>query len=109
MIYDPELNIRLGCAHLNYLVKTFGDDLTTVMVAYNTGEGNVKRNWLSNASISNDGRTIRYDYIPEQPDEIKKVKEYVRVVNKNYGIYQKQFYSDSSPGRPSGSTDPSDL
>ena len=105
MAYDPAMNIRLGCAHLKYLTELFGDDLTTVMVAYNIGEGNVKRNWLTNSAISSDGRTIQFDHIPDAPDEIKKVKEYVRVVTENYGIYQKQFYSDNLLDRFSGDPD----
>ena len=94
MVYDPGLNIRLGCAHLKYLVKKFGNDLTTVMVAYNVGEGNVKRNWLSNPDLTGGGTFIQFDQIPD-----RDVKEYVRVVNENYGIYQKKFYSDTSPDR----------
>ena len=94
MVYDPGLNIRLGCAHLKYLVRKFGNDLTTVMVAYNVGEGNVKRNWLSNTDLTGGGTFIQFDQIPD-----RDVKEYVRVVNENYGIYQKKFYSDTSPDR----------
>ena len=98
MTYDPELNIRLGCCHLNYLVRMFGNDLTTVMVAYNVGEGNVKRNWLTSPYVSSDGLTVSVGGIPDD-----KVRDYVNGVAQNYGIYEKQFYSDTSDNRISGS------
>jgi len=100
MAYDPSLNIRLGCCHLRYLIRQFGDDLTTVMVAYNVGEGNVKRNWLSDYSISDGGQKIRMEQIPD-PD----VLDYVTEVSQNYGIYQAQFYSGQTLDRVPDSSD----
>ena len=41
---NPRDNIRLGTAYLQYLFRQFGD-LRTVLMAYNAGEGNVRR-WL---------------------------------------------------------------
>ena len=99
MAYDPDLNIRLGCCHLQYLVRKFGDDLPTVMVAYNVGEGNVARNWLTNPAVSSDGRTIQIAQIPNN-----KVREYVKVVAENYGIYQEQFYANDFSDRTGGNT-----
>ena len=100
MVYDPDLNIRLGCCHLQYLVRKFGDDLPTVMVAYNVGEGNVARNWLTNPAVSSDGRTIRIGQIPNS-----KVREYVKVVAENYGIYQEQFYANDYSDRTGSGAD----
>ena len=102
MAYDPELNIRLGCCHLRYLIRMFGDDLPTVMVAYNVGEGNVKRNWLSSVSVTGGGNTVIAEKIPDQG-----VKSYVQEVARNYGIYQEKFYPDPVSDRAADSSNTS--
>lgn len=97
MILSPDMNIRLGCCHLRYLIRKFGDSLPTVMVAYNVGEGNAERNYISDPAISKDGKTVDPDRIPN-----KEVQAYVKDVAKNYGIYQAQFYTDQASGGTSG-------
>ncbi len=97
MIHNPDVNIRLGCCHLRYLIRKFGDSLPTVMVAYNVGEGNAERNYISDPAISKDGKTVDPDRIPN-----KEVQAYVKDVAMNYGIYQAQFYTDQDTGGASG-------
>ncbi len=64
-IFDPEVNIRLGCYYLSYLKQRFDGDY--VYAAYNAGEGKV-RLWL-NENI--DGFPIK-----ETADYVKRVKLY---------------------------------
>lgn len=40
MLYEPEMNIRIGCYYLSYLYTLFSEDWC-VFAAYNAGEGRV--------------------------------------------------------------------
>ena len=75
MLYDPEINIKMGCWYLNNLIEQFGN-VDTALAAYNAGRGRVN-SWLSNKEYSKDGKTL--DYIP-----YKETKEYVDKVNTFY-------------------------
>ena len=59
-IFDPEINIRLGCHYLSMLERQFGD-METALSAYNAGSGNVAE-WLGDSRYSSDGMTL--DNIP---------------------------------------------
>ena len=79
MLFDEELNIKMGCWYLANLEDEFGNrDL--VLAAYNGGSGNVNK-WLNDEDYSSDGETL--DYIP-----FKETKKYVDRVNLNYNIYE---------------------
>lgn len=43
-LYEPELNVRLGCYYLHLLMREFAGDLPLVLAAYNTGPQRV-RDW----------------------------------------------------------------
>ena len=40
MLYDPRINIEIGCLYLKYLFNKY-IDIVTVLACYNAGEGNV--------------------------------------------------------------------
>ncbi|HSQ89215.1 lytic transglycosylase domain-containing protein [Romboutsia sp.] len=81
-IFNPEINIRIGCWYLNKLYKEFGK-LDLVIAAYNGGSGNVNK-WLSNNNYSRDGNKL-YN-IP-----FKETSNYVQKVKKNYENYNKIY------------------
>lgn len=81
-IYDPEINIRIGCWYINKLYKEFGN-LDLVIAAYNGGSGNVRK-WLDNNDYSKDGK--RLHNIP-----FKETSNYVEKVKKNYDKYNKIY------------------
>ncbi len=56
-LFDPEINIEIGCFYLNYLSNKFDND-TSVLCAYNAGEHTVKL-WLSKKENSYDGKTLQ--------------------------------------------------
>ncbi len=85
MLFDPDVNIRLGCWYLSYLIRQFPDDIRLVLAAYNGGIGNVKA-WLENKEYSADGKTL--DHIP-----FGETRTYVDLVLKIYDIY-KQIYPE---------------
>ena len=82
-IYSPETNIRLGVAHLSWLLGRL-KKLPLALAAYNAGIGNVSR-WLP------DGDFDITEWIEEIPFD--ETLTYVRKVMANYKIYS-ALYGD---------------
>lgn len=81
-LYDPEVNIEMGCFYISDLFKEFNNrDL--VIAAYNAGRGNVN-SWLKNKEYSKDGSSLKD--IP-----FSETKNYVEKVNKTYEKYKKIY------------------
>jgi soluble lytic murein transglycosylase len=83
MLYDPEVNIMIGCWYVHMLKKEFGDNLQNVIAAYNGGSGNVAR-WLADKKHSSDGKSL--DHIP-----FNETRGYVEKVIKNYRVYSNLY------------------
>ena len=77
-LYDPDVNIRLGCAYLRYLMCRFGN-LRLCLCAYNAGEGNVAA-WLIDPRYSTDGKSLYK--IP-----FKETEKYYKRVERGQRIY----------------------
>lgn len=56
-LFDPETNIAIGCAYINYLLQIFDGEVETALAAYNGGQGNVS-NWLDDSRYSADGKKL---------------------------------------------------
>jgi soluble lytic murein transglycosylase len=82
-LYDPEINIRIGCWYLSVLADEFNGNLQLILAAYNGGSGNVNK-WLKDDRYSKDGKSL--DYIP-----FKETSDYVEKVLKNYEMYKKIY------------------
>lgn len=80
MLFEPEINIKIGTWYLNRLFKEFDEDLNLVLMAYNAGSGNVN-NWLKNEEYCQDG--VNITRIP-----FKETENYLERVKKNYKIYK---------------------
>ncbi|MBP1888903.1 soluble lytic murein transglycosylase [Clostridium moniliforme] len=77
MLYNEEINIKMGCWYLNNLYKEFKDkDL--VISAYNAGRGNVNK-WLNDQNYSKDGKAIHYIPFPETKNYVEKVNIYYKI------------------------------
>lgn len=85
MLFDPEINIRMGCWYLGYLSRKFGGDPITIACAYHAGQGNVEDHWLPKYSAN--GKTLTLDEIPKDD-----TKYYARKVYEAYAIYQLHHY-----------------
>lgn len=85
MLFEPEINIRIGVWYLNQLNKEFNGELSLVLAAYNAGSGNVTK-WLADGNYSKDGRVL--SEIP-----FKETKEYLEKVTFNYKVYN-VFYEN---------------
>ena len=79
----PEVNIRLGCYYLKYLIDRYGEE-STALAAYNAGSGNVDE-WLSDHSYSPDGKAIVSAPFPETDHYIKKIAFYKKIYIFFYG------------------------
>ena len=78
-LFDPEINIRLGCYYLNHL-KSFYKDTNTALAAYNGGPGNVDK-WLSDPNCVDDsGKLINIPF--------KETRNYIVRVNEAMEMYK---------------------
>jgi soluble lytic murein transglycosylase len=80
MLFDPEINIRIGCWYLGTLMNEYSGRVDLVIAAYNGGSGNVNR-WLKDENYSSTGTSL--DKIP-----FKETERYVKKVKNNYMIYK---------------------
>ncbi len=77
-LLEEKCNIKFGCFYLSYLTERFYN-IETAVVAYNAGEGNVRR-WLNDKQYSKDGKTL--DYIP-----FKESREYLEKIKQTFSNY----------------------
>lgn len=82
-LFEPEVNIMIGCWYLKALLQQFEQDQDAALAAYNAGSGNV-RQWLYDRSLSSDGK--RLDKIP-----FKETERYLKRVKNYYSIYKKLY------------------
>ncbi len=82
-LFEPELNIRIGCWYLKSLLQQFGRNEDTALAAYNAGSGNVSQ-WLQDSSLSRDGKLL--DRIP-----FRETEKYLKRVKNSYSIYKKLY------------------
>lgn len=89
-LYDPEENIRCGCANLRLLLELLGEE-GTALAAYHAGLGNVSR-WLESEKYSRNGSSL--DSIPFSDTEI-----YVNKVLETRDLYRRLYPSlrESAP------------
>lgn len=90
-LFEPNCNVYLGCAYLNYLLKKFKSENAAVC-AYNAGETKVFE-WLKNSEYSDDGVNLKKVPYNETREYFKRVslykKEYAKYLNKK-GYYAKK-------------------
>lgn len=79
-LYDVDINMRIGCYYLRYLLDIFDGNIINTLCAYNWGLGNVN-DWMT-AGNEKDGTITN---IP-----VKETRDYVRKYRVNkvvYGIF----------------------
>lgn len=82
VLYQPEENVRYGCANLGLLLREFGGE-AEALAAYHAGRGSVSR-WLEDSRYSGDGESL--DVIPygDTNRYVKKVLETREVYHRLY-------------------------
>lgn len=83
LLYNPEVNIEIGCWYINKLSTQFNHNVELVLAAYNGGSGNVSK-WLNDSNYSDDGKSLKN--IP-----FKETELYIKKVLKSYDIYKKLY------------------
>ena len=84
-LYEPEINITIGCYYFSYLYEKY-QNIALTLTAYNAGEGNVAK-WQNNPEYSIDGENL--DIIP-----FNETDNYVKKINKYYTIYKTLYRKD---------------
>lgn len=80
LLYNPQVNLRIGCWYLNHLLQEFDGNLVVALAAYNAGRGNVRK-WL--VSKQWEGTAADLNNIP-----FPETCFFVRSVLRNYRIYR---------------------
>ncbi len=82
-IYQPDTNILIGCAYIDYLIDMFGGHTDVAIAAYNAGQGNVKK-WLEDSRYSKDGKTLTKIPFEETENYVKKVRNREKIYRDLY-------------------------
>ena len=82
-IYEPDTNIMIGCAYIDYLTDMFEGKTDVAIAAYNAGQGNVKK-WLSDNRYSDDGKTLKNIPFDETEKYVKKVRNREKIYRDLY-------------------------
>lgn len=85
-LFEPEVNVRMGCWYIDYLTDRFHGNMTLVLAAYNAGPGNVQK-WLEDERISENGTLTEIPF-PETERYIDKVQ---RAYEKYLTLYKKEL------------------
>ena len=82
-IFEPSVNIRLGCAYFAHLLEAYSGNVPLALCAYNAGSGNIN-SWLDEGIISKsdfDSEKIPFE---ETRKYVKDVMDYAKVYEQLY-------------------------
>ncbi len=82
-IFEPSVNIRLGCAYFAHLLDVYSGNIPLALCAYNAGLGNVN-SWLSDGTLSKDNFDAEKIPFEETRKYVKDVMEYAKVYKQLY-------------------------
>ena len=85
-IFEPQINIQIGCWYIEKLFKQF-DSFTLAVCAYNAGSGNVTK-WLQ--KYSTDGKKLSYIPFKETRNYLKKVVRYKKIYDFLFNVFDKR-------------------
>ena len=74
MLFEPEINIRLGCYYFSQLLKQYQGNLQLAIAAYNGGPGNVDK-WLKNPQYTDEKGNLSYIPFLETQNYVKRVND----------------------------------
>ena len=83
MLFDPEINIRLGTRYFDELLAKYNENYYLAIAAYNAGKGNVDL-WIKKGVLASDGSNI--ENIP-----YKETNMYVRKTINSYARYTELY------------------
>lgn len=71
-LFEPQINIQIGCWYLNKLTIQFQEPVETALAAYNAGSGNVSK-WLKDERYSDDSVSLKDIPYGETKKYVKKI------------------------------------
>lgn len=80
MLYEPDINIRIGCWYLKRLITEFEGNVNMALLAYNGGSGKVRK-WLEGTSTEELMENVPY----------QETDNFVRKVNEFYELYMRYY------------------
>ncbi len=84
-LFDPEINIQLGCYYFSKLLKQYHGSFINAAAAYNGGPGNVNR-WLKeDANINEAGDLVKIPF-PETGNYIKRIQDAYQMYQELYSV-----------------------
>jgi soluble lytic murein transglycosylase len=83
LLFDPQLNVRLGSHYLERLAAAHRGDLVLALAAYNAGPGRVQQ-WLQEFSTDDVDEFI--ERIP-----FEETRSYIKNVLRNYSVYRRLY------------------
>lgn len=86
LLLQPNVNIRMGCWYLRFLLDRYGGDRQLALAAYNAGHGNVDK-WKDDPSVYNDGKFVDVPF-PETEQYLQRVQ---LAYEKYKALYQRAF------------------
>jgi len=81
MLFDPNVNIDLGCWYINYLKERFLNDPISIISGYNAGPGTTSK-WLKQYD-----RSDLDSYVENVP--YSETREHIKKVTKSYQMYKR--------------------
>jgi len=85
-LYEPKVNVRIGCWYLSFLMERFEQDRRLMLAAYNAGHGNVAK-WLKDEALSQNGQLVTIPFEETQ----RYVEKVQRAYEKYKTLYPKQW------------------
>lgn len=85
MLFEPKINIMIGCYYLSKLMRLYNNDIKKSVAAYNAGLGNVDK-WLKNGDYADGKGGLKDIPFPE-------TKNYVDGVVKAQRIYKELYFT----------------
>ncbi len=82
MVETPDVNIKIGCWYLAYLIDMYGNT-ETALAAYNAGPGKVN-SWLKDENYSRDGKMLYEIPYGETARYVKRVAKFEKLYKKIY-------------------------
>ena len=93
MLFDPELNVRLGGTYLGGLLRGFEGQIPLALAGYNAG-GQRARQWAGGATrVPEDDLDLYVERIP-----IDQTRNYVRRVSSHYAHYRYLYSRQGNTG-----------
>ncbi len=86
-LFDPNINIQIGCWYLDRLRMEFKGNMRLAITAYNGGSGRVQE-WLKDRELSSDGKSLDKIPFPETEKYMERVSREYKIISYIYGSSQ---------------------